>query len=91
MKEKDPQEFFNIVLLAAYDVDYNFILIDVGAYGSQSDGGIFKESAFGVALDMGSLNIPESSPISNNISVPYVFVADEAFPQKSYIMRPFPG
>lgn len=32
---------FSIVLLAVVDDDYNFICIDVGAYGSLSDGNIF--------------------------------------------------
>jgi len=37
---------YNIVLLATCDDDYNFTTIDVGAYGKQSDGRIFKGSTF---------------------------------------------
>ncbi len=33
--------YFSMVLLAVVDADYHFILVDIGSYGSNSDGGIF--------------------------------------------------
>lgn len=38
---------FSIVLLAVCDAYYNFIMLDVGAEGSKSDGGIFQSSEMG--------------------------------------------
>lgn len=83
---------FSIVLLALVDAHCNFIAVDVGAYGRNSDGGIFANSNLGKALQQRSLNVPEKSVIPNtDIQVPYVIVADEAFPLKDYMMRPYPG
>ncbi|CAC5383988.1 unnamed protein product [Mytilus coruscus] len=43
------------------------------------------------ALECNDLNIPEPTPLpSRNKPTPYVFVADEAFPLKENIMRPYP-
>ena len=53
-----------------------------------------QRSAFWQALNDGTLHLPPSKPISNSssmVSLPYCFVADEAFPLKMNIMRPYPG
>lgn len=79
----------SIVLLAACDDQYRFTLVDIGAPGRNSDGGIFANSAMGKAMERNTLNIPPPEAF-NSVCLPYVFVADEAFPLKSYMMRPFP-
>lgn len=67
-------------------------MVDIGAYGSQSDSGIFKNSVSGDRLDKGTMNVPSSKELrQSNTKMPNFFVADEAFPLKQYIMRPFPG
>lgn len=56
--------FFNylkhhsIVLLAICDAKKNFLYVDIGAYGGQSDGGVLQQSDFGKRLANLSLNLP---------------------------------
>ncbi|KAI7806549.1 hypothetical protein IRJ41_007875 [Triplophysa rosa] len=85
---------FSIVLLALVDADYRFLAIDVGSYGGNSDGGIFADSALGRALHRGTLNVPAplelpSAPELGKVN--HVIVADEAFPMKPYLLRPYGG
>ncbi|KAJ8917036.1 hypothetical protein NQ315_012955 [Exocentrus adspersus] len=91
-------EFYNykghhsIVLLAVADSQYVFTLVDVGASGRQSDGGIFSKSQIGQKLKENLLNLPPPRRISSERpELPYVFVGDEAFPLLTNLLRPFPG
>ena len=78
---------FSTVLLAVADADYKFTYVSVGAYGREHDATIFTKSAFGQRLAERSLDIPVAGPGE----LPYAFVADEAFPLREQIMRPYPG
>ncbi|KAH7949123.1 hypothetical protein HPB49_005458 [Dermacentor silvarum] len=71
---------YSIVLMAVVDSQLRFVCIDVGAYGSQSDGGVFKASKIGKLLSQGALNLPPPQllPLSTAVA-PCVFVGDEAF------------
>lgn len=86
---------FSIVLMAVVDADYKYIMTDIGAYGHNSDGGIFSHSNFGklwLTDNRSTLNVPELKKLpGTEISVPLVLIGDEAFPLKENILRPFPG
>lgn len=59
--------------------------------GSISDGGVWSNSTFADALDHGETKLPPLKMLpGSHIKFPHVFVADEAFPLKSYFMRPYP-
>lgn len=78
-------------MLAVCDTEYCFTFLDIGAEGRQSDGGVFRNSNLYKALEENLIRIPPPDIIGNNGPVlPYVIVADEAFPLKTYMMRPFP-
>ena len=76
---------FTIVLLALVDADYKFLYVDVGCTGRVSDGGVFRNSSLGDALEHNKLNVPDSE----EEQLPYVVVGDDAFPLKTYIMKPY--
>lgn len=85
---------FSIVLLAIVDARYRFHMIDVGAYGRNSDGGTLYASAFGKALRQGKLDLPEDTPLPGAEELgpaPHVFIADEAFPLRRDMLRPYAG
>lgn len=85
--------YFSLNLMALVDANYKFTCIDVGDYGSNADGSVFRRSAFGQRFLDNDLNMPPPKPISNAPqlgSLPMVIVADEAFPLKPNIMRPYP-
>ena len=102
LKNKHPPGFgsnyynykgdFSVVLLALVNANTEFIYIDVGTNGRISDGGVWGKSTFKAALESENLNIPKCGalPISD-ILVPYVIVADDAFPLGINIMKPYPG
>ena len=81
---------FSIVLLALVDADYKFIYVDIGTNGRVSDGGVLKQSTLGKALENSELSIPQPSPLQRyGVPMPYVIVADDAFPLKENIMKPY--
>ena len=84
---------FSIVLMALIDADYKFTFIDRGDYGSNADGSIFRNSASGQAFINGQLNMPGSAALPNfpeGHLLPHCIVADEAFPLRMDLMRPYP-
>lgn len=85
--------YFSVVLLAVCDTDYKFTMVDIGQYGSISDGGVFSDCALGkrileeeANLPVQKLNLPNSRNSNNAF-----FVADQAFPLSKRIIRLYPG
>uniref|UniRef100_A0A8C5MR24 DDE Tnp4 domain-containing protein n=1 Tax=Leptobrachium leishanense TaxID=445787 RepID=A0A8C5MR24_9ANUR len=85
-------EQVSIVLQAVAGPDYKFLALDVGAYGKESDGGIFSHSNLSKKLDQGALGVRRHTDLpGTNITVPHVLLGDEAYPLKPYLMRPYPA
>ena len=72
------------------DANLKFVTVDEGAYGKQSDGGVFRYSALYQNLETRSLKLPEDTVLpSSEITLPYVFVGDEAYPLTTYLMKSY--
>ncbi|XP_018397504.1 PREDICTED: uncharacterized protein LOC108775582 [Cyphomyrmex costatus] len=83
----------SIVLMAVADYRYKFTLVDIGAYGGNSDGGIFADSEIGVCLKNNDLNLPKDITAlpGCDVMIYGYFVADNAFPLSTRIMKPYSG
>lgn len=67
-------------------------MVDIGAYGRYSDGGILRYSAFFKKLQNKELDISNDEVLPNtNTIVPYTFVGDDKFPLLINMLRPYPG
>jgi hypothetical protein len=77
------KKYFSILLLILVDANYKFIAVDLGVYGSCTDGGALANSSLGAALTEGALQLNPDK------SVPHVTLGDEAFPLNRYFLRPY--
>ncbi|XP_070528283.1 uncharacterized protein [Cardiocondyla obscurior] len=83
--------YFSIVLIAMCDANHKFTWVDIGQFGLISDGGIWSQTDLAADLETNRANLPEPTPLpKRDVPFPYIAVADEAFPLKPYLMRPFP-
>ncbi|XP_046737107.1 putative nuclease HARBI1 [Diprion similis] len=81
----------SIILMATVDANYKFTYIDVGYNGRASDGGVFENSSLKKGLEENTVRLPPPEPLpGREIPVPYVFVADDAFVMRSYILKRYP-
>ena len=80
----------SIVLMAVVNSTYEFTMVDIGDSGRQSDGGVFSSGNIGKAMEENTINIPQPRYLKDtNVKLPFVFVGDEAFPLKEYLIKPY--
>lgn len=83
---------YSIVLLALVDAHLNFLYVDAGSNGRCSDGGVFAKSTLKPILEGDHLNMPSADLVpETEVTLPYVIVADDAFPLTTRLMKPYPG
>ena len=81
----------SIILLVIIGPEYEFLYVDVGVNGRNTDGGIWSKCALKNALEQNTLNVPTPTILpGRNVSVPYACTGDDAFPLSTYMMMPYP-
>ena len=85
------KHFYSIVLQAVTDARYRFLFVDVGAFGKQSDGGIYELSPLSKFVANDENFPPPAIPTGFNVRLPYTFVCDDAYPLKKNLMKPISG
>lgn len=82
----------SIVLLALVDAKYKFLYVNIGTNGRISDGGVLRESFLSKAIKTNCVHFPNDAALPGRMmKVPYVIVADDAFPLCERILKPYPG
>ena len=83
--------------MAIVDADYKFIMVDIGAAGRDSDGGVFANSLMYEYFNDETMQVPQpekvkhdEEPFFSDQVLPYVLLGDEAFGFSEFLMRPFP-
>lgn len=83
---------FSIVLMVLCDADYNITYANIGSKGKISDGGVFRNCTLSKRLKNGTLNFPTPRCLPQKMKpVPYVIVADNAFPLQENLLVPYIG
>lgn len=89
--------FFNykkshsVVLMAVAGPDYECLYSDVGTNGLVSDGGVWNKCSLLQSLADNTFPVPPPRPLPfGNTEMPYVFVGDDAFALRSFLMKPYP-
>lgn len=84
--------YFSIVLQGVADSDCKFIFIDVDGYGKQSDVGTFAESQTFQFLENYEKNLPTPCSFEGSDGpMQFIFVGDDAYPLKPYLLKPYSG
>ena len=82
---------FYSINLSVTNANYKYVFVDVSGYGKDSDAGVFSASKLNKYLESNSAELPAASLLPNSsIKAPYIFIGDEGFPLRPYLMRPFP-
>ena len=54
-----------MVLMALIDHQYCFTVVDIGAYGRNSDGGMYSNSMLRIALEANTMNVSQDDAFVN--------------------------
>ncbi|XP_068121499.1 uncharacterized protein [Hyperolius riggenbachi] len=80
--------FYSVVLMALVNARYEFVMVDIGALGRMSDGGVIDNTSFYRKLGAKELGLPSNAETEFGLN--FVFVGDEAFALHENLLKPFP-
>ena len=80
----------SIILMTIAGPEYECLYADVGSNGRVNDSGIWNKTSLLQGIQDGSVKIPNDKKLSNGESTPYIFLGDDAFTLKRFMMKPFP-
>ncbi|CAD7093771.1 unnamed protein product [Hermetia illucens] len=88
------KKFFSNILMAVVDASYKFVMVTIGAHGSNADPSVFAASNFGKAWKQcpQQLKVPADRCLpGTQTPQPFVLVGDEAFGLSYNLLTPYSG
>ena len=82
------KNFYSIVLMGMVDAKMRFIWASVGCPGSNHDSIIFRSTSL-YSKWMESSILPTSTKLIEGVKVPFMILADSAFPHLPWIQKPY--
>ena len=79
----------SIILMAIAGPEFEYLYADVGSNGRVSDSVIWNKTSLLQAIQDGSVKLPNDEKLPNGEITPYVFLEDDAFALKRFMMKPF--
>jgi hypothetical protein len=81
------KQYHSIVLQAVVDANLKFVTVDVGAYGKQSHGGVFWNSALYQSLEIWIVHMPEDTVLPHSeITLTHICVGDKVYLLTAYLI-----
>ena len=81
----------SIILLAIAGPEYECLYDDVESKDQVNDSGVLNKTSLLQAIQNGSVKLPKDDALPvNDVIAPYVFVGDDAFALKKFMMKPYP-
>ena len=98
------KNFHSIILMALVDANYKFLYVNIGCQGRLNDGAVYRNYSFYKSLTTDQLKIPADRQLpdlsdmndsflnqnSQQVKMPYVIVADDAYSLSRNCMKPYP-
>ena len=79
-----------IMFLTIAGPEYECLYADVDSSDRVNDSGIWNECSLLRTIDDGSVKLLEDDYLTNDCKLPYVFLGDDAFALKEFMMKPYP-
>ena len=95
-KPKNGSSFYNYehtysnILMAIAGPEYEWLYANVGSNGRVNNSGIWNKTSLLRGIQDGSFKLPTDENLSNVEITPYIFLGDDAFVLKKFMMKPFP-
>ena len=77
-------------MIAIAGPEYECLYADIGSNGRVNDSGIWNKASLLQGIQEGSVKLPNDEKLLNGEITPYVFLGDDAFALKRFMMKPFP-